>query len=410
MDSKSLRQQFPALKRKDNGQPVIWVDAPGGTQVPQRVIDGMSRFLQRGTANLHGDFAASAETDAIMDEARHAAALLLGAKSEEEVHFGQNTSSLHFALSHSLAKTWRKKDVIIVTNIDHDANIRPWVLAAETSGATVRTWTVHKEDGQLHLEDLEQLLDERVVFVAVTAAANVNGSIMKIKKIGELCHQQKALLAVDAVHFAPHRLIDVQKMGCDILTVSAYKFFGPHIGIQWIKQSVRESLPAYKVLPAPDHGAARFETGTQNFEALAGLYECVAYIGQISGSTHLDRKAIIESYKEIRTHEDMLSNIFFTELQSIPGLRVLGHGAQKIAHRTPTFACLHDELPAKVLCTELAAFGIYTWAGHFYALDYVRALDLEQQGILRIGFAHYHTCDEVRRVAACLRDIITALC
>lgn len=409
MDLDALRDQFPALKRTDNGQPVIWADAPGGTQVPERVIDGMARFLRRGTANLHGDFAASAETDAIVEEARSAAAVFLGTLHPEEIHFGQNTTSLHFALSHALARTWNKGDAIIITNLDHDANVRPWVLAAEQAGAEVREWQV-REDAALHLEDLDELLDSAVQLVAVTAAANATGSIINIKEVSKRCHKHKALVAVDAVHLAPHRLIDVDKLGCDILTISAYKFFGPHIGMQWIKESVRKKIPAFKVIPAPDKGAGRFETGTQNFEALAGLFHCIAYFGQISGTEHLDRPAIVESFKEIRTHEDMLSNMFFKEIETVPGMQIIGHGPEEIKLRTPTFGCLHDDLPARILTTELAQHGIYTWAGHFYAIGLARALEIDKRGgLLRIGFAHYHTCDEVRRVCDVLRQVVKSL-
>ena len=408
-DVEAVRQHYPALHRMHQEQPVVYACAPGGTQVPEAVIQAMAAYQRSGVSNLHGPFFMSAESDAVVDAARQASADFLGCSNPEQIHFGLNTTSLHFHLSHALARSWHSGDAMIITNIDHDSNIRPWLRAAQAHNVEVRTWHFNPDDGQLHLADLEALLDERVTFVALPAASNALGSIIDLKPAITAAHAFGAVVSVDAVHLAPHQLIDVEELDCDALTCSAYKVYGPHLGMQYLKPALAETLDVDKVKPSPNTGAARWEQGTVNLEALAGWHACVEHLASFAPAQSNRRAQLQEAYAQIVSHEQHLSHIFLQAAEQIPGLRIYGAGLNQLAQRTPTFGCTLDGHDAGALARALGEQGIFTWSGHFYALGVIEALGLESLGgLLRIGFGHYASSDEVERVASALRDIATA--
>ena len=399
----TLRAAYPALSRVENDQPVVWACAPGGTQVPNCVIEAMAQYQRSGVSNLHGPFPASAESDVVVDAARAAAACLLGAADPEQIHFGLNTTSLHFHLAHALAREWQAGDAIIVTSLDHDANVTPWVRAAASRGVEVRTWHFNRTDGQLHLHDLVALLDEQVRLVAVPGAANALGSIIDIQPISDAAHAVGAIVVVDAVHLAPHQLIDVRIMDCDAMTCSAYKVYGPHLGMQWLKPELAARLDVDKVRPSPTEGGARWEQGTVNLEALAGLTACVEHLCHLGGGN--DRAALERAFAAITAHEFELTRAFFTGCDDLESLTI--HGPTCNAARTPTFGCTIAGQDPNNIARALGKRGISTWSGHFYALGVIDRLGLANKGgLLRIGFAHYNTLEEVDRVVAALGDII----
>jgi cysteine desulfurase family protein (TIGR01976 family) len=277
LDPMASRSRFPALERTLNGRRVVWADGPGGTQVPDSVIEAMAGFLRRGGSNHGGFFEASGDSDAIHEEARRAIADLFGAEPQEVV-FGQNMTSLTFAVSRAVGRTWQAGDEVIVTRLDHDANVTPWTLAARDAGAVVRFVDIHQGNATLDLTSLADALSGRTKLVAVTAASNAAGSLVDVTAVARMAHDAGALVYVDAVHYAPHGPIDVSAFDCDFLVASAYKFFGPHTGALFGKSEHLERLEAYKVRPAPSEPPGKWETGTQSFESLAGVTAAVDYL------------------------------------------------------------------------------------------------------------------------------------
>ena len=334
-----LREQFPALQQEIAGQPVVYVDGPGGTQVPQRVIKAMGGYLTRGSSNLGGPFLTSQQTDATLAAARQAIQALYNARQPEEIIFGQNMTSLTFAFSRALARTWQPGDEIIVTQLDHDANISPWLLAAEDRGVTVRWLDFRPADCTLRLDQLPSLLNERTRLVAVTFASNAVGSITDVRQVVEMAHQVGALVYVDSVHYAPHGLIDVQALDCDFLVSSVYKYFGPHTGALYGKYEHLDRLTAYKVRPSSNIPAGKWETGTQSFESLAGVAAAVEYLAKIGGPKGSLRELLVRAIGRIKQYEMELSERFLRGAAAIPGLHVYGiTDIECLEQRTPTFA------------------------------------------------------------------------
>lgn len=400
-DLQRIRQQFPALERLEGNQWVIYADAPGGTQVPISVISAMSDYQQAGTANLGGYFATSKETMALIGQTRDAAGQLLNAPADS-IAFGANMTSLTFALSRAIARTWQKGDEIIVSSLDHDANITPWVLAAEERGCTVRTMEFTASQN-LCVTELERLLSRRTRLVAFTLASNVTGSITPAAELIKAAHSVNALVHVDAVHYTAHRLPDVQALDADFLACSAYKFCGPYLGLMYGRPELLGSLKPYKVRAANDQPPWRWETGTQNFTAITGLLACIKYHGWLTGSDH-DRNGLQASASWIEEHERQLSQRFLDGLKHMAGFTL--YGSDTTVGRTPTFALAHHRQSSARLAQRLARHGIYTWSGHFYALDLLDRLNLqERDGLLRIGFVHYHSLEEIDRVLNVLDDI-----
>ncbi len=405
-DLSSVRGRFPALARTLGGRPCVFADAPGGTQVPEIVIAAMDRYLRRSNANAGGAFATSHETDRVIAGAREAAADLLGCRPDEIV-FGPNTTTLAFALSRSLAREVASGDEVVVTVLDHDANVTPWLEVAEDTGATARWVDIRDEECALDLEGLEDALGERTRLVAFTLASNAVGTIPDAAAIVALIRDlaKDALIAVDAVHLAPHRPIDVRSLGADVLFCSAYKFFGPHLGLMYARREHLEAWHAYKVRPAPEEAPERWETGTQSHEALAGLTAAVEYLaglgrefGDARGAGR--RRAVRAGLEAAGRHEVALSRRFLAGLARIPSARLYGiRDPARVAERTPTFAIrLADRSPRSV-AEELGRRGIFAWDGNYYALALMERLGLEGSGgAVRIGFCHYNTAEEVDRV------------
>src|SRR4051812_40904802 len=346
------RRQFPALSRRVGDRPAVFFDGPGGTQAPERVIEAVGNYLRHTNANHGGLFATSRESDRMLGEAHRGVADFLGADDPDCVVFGQNMTSLTFALPRALARTWKSSDEIIVTRLDHDANVSPWVLAARDAGATVRYASINEEDCTLNLDELCHLINERTKFVAVGCASNATGTINPVRDIADWAHQVGALIFLDAVHYAPHMAIDVQALGCDFLACSAYKFFGPHVGVLWGRRSLLERLDAYKVRPAPLTPPDKWMTGTQSHEAIAGALAAVEYLADLgrtlAGNDSLPRRAALrEAYREIGLYERALTGRLLSGLDQMPEIKVWGiTDPQRSDERVATVSFTHDRFTA----------------------------------------------------------------
>ncbi len=402
-----LRAQFPALQLEVGGETAVYLDGPGGTQVPQSVIDAMSGYLRHGGSNSGGPFLTSHYTDDVTNAARAAMMDFYNARRPDEIVFGQNMTSLNFSLSRALARTWQPGDEIIVTRLDHDANISPWLLAAQDSGVVVRWLDFDPTDCTLRLDTLPDLLNEKTRLLAITYASNAVGSISDVKRAAELAHAAGALVLVDSVHFAPHGLIDVQAINCDFLISSSYKYFGPHTGILYGKYELLDNLMAYKVRPAPAKPAGKWETGTQSFESLTGVTAAVDYLAAIGGEAGSRRERLVQAMQHIKTYEMSLSQRFLVGATQVSGLRVYGiTDVERLAERTPTFAVSLEGMSAEAVATRLGEQGIFVWHGHYYAVAVMERLGvLEQGGLVRIGFVHYNTMAEVDRVITALAGL-----
>jgi cysteine desulfurase family protein (TIGR01976 family) len=404
LDPASIREQFPALQQVVNGRRALYLDGPGGTQAPERVISAMAEFLRTGGSNLGGPFLASERSEAITNTARAAMMAFYNAARSEEIVFGQNMTSLTFALSRALARTWREGDEIVLTRLDHDANISPWLLAAEERGVTVRWLDFHPADTTLALESLPQLLNERTRLLAITHASNAVGTIPDVARAVRLVHAVGALVYVDAVHVAPHHLIDVQALDCDFLVSSAYKYFGPHTGILYGRYRLLEEMMAYKVRPAPAEPPGKWETGTQSFESLAGVAAAIDYLASLGPPEGTMRERLSAAMSAVKAHERLLAERFLQGATGVPGLRVYGiTDIERLDERTPTFAVSLEGYHADEVAAALGAEGIYVWSGHYYAVAVMERLGLlEQGGLVRIGFVHYNTLEGVDEVLAAL--------
>ena len=398
-----LRAQFPSLSLRVNGHPAVFLDGPGGTQTPKGVMEAMAGYFSRDNANTGGLFATSQRTDQTVAAARREMAGFLHAARPEEIVFGQNTTSLFFALSHALRRTWRAGDEVIVTSLDHDANVAPWTQAAADAGAAVRTWEFRREDCTLRLEDLEGLLHERTRLVAMTHASNAVGTIPDVAAAVRLVRAQAphALVTVDAVHYTAHNPVDVQALDCDFLGCSAYKFCGPHLGILYGKYEHLDRLQAYKVRPSSGKPPGKWETGTQSFESVAGLRAALAYLAQLDPEAGGDPHAAMRA---VRRYEAGLTGAFLAGAARVPGLKIYGlTDPARAGERTPTFGVTLAGWHAREVAGRLGEEGFFVWDGNFYAVDVVNRLGLEDQGgLVRIGFAHYNTLEEVDGVLAAL--------
>jgi cysteine desulfurase family protein (TIGR01976 family) len=404
------RDQFPALKLHIDGRPGVFFDGPAGSQVPRRVIDAMGDYLTRMNANHGGLFHTSRQSDRLLESAHRGLADFVGATDPGEVVFGPNMTSLTFALSRSLGKTWRAGDEIVVSRLDHDANVTPWVLAARDAGATVRHVEFRSEDCTLDIEHLASLLSPKTRLVAVGAASNCVGTINPVAEIVGVAHEAGALVFVDAVHYAPHGPIDVAGLDCDFLACSAYKFFGPHVGVLWGRRELLERLPAYKVRPAPEEIPGRWMTGTQNHEGIAGALAAVDYLADLGrrlvpGATER-RDALMAAYDGITAYERALVARLLDGLDALARVRVWGITEKsQLDRRVPTLAITHQRVKPIELARHLADRGIFVWHGNFYALPVTEALGLEPEGMVRIGLLHYNTDEEVGRLLQALGEL-----
>jgi cysteine desulfurase family protein (TIGR01976 family) len=408
-DPQVQRRRFPSLNREVNGRPVIFLDGPGGTQTPGSVVEAMAHYLLHDNANQGGAFATSARTDEVIGQARLAMSDLFNARRPEEIVFGQNMTSLTFAMSRALSRTWQPGDEIVVTWLDHDANISPWLLAAADRGARVRWLDFRAEDCSLAIEQLPALLNDRTRLVAVTRASNAVGTMVDVARVVQMAQQVGALVYVDAVHYTPHGPVDVQALDCDFLVASSYKFFGPHSGTLYGKYEHLERLEAYKVRPAPALPPGKWETGTQSFESMRGAQAAVDYLAGIAGppGSGSRRERLARAMVAIGEYERGLSGHFLEEAARVPGLRVYGiTDVERLDERAPTFAVSLEGYTPLQVAERLGRSGIFVWDGHYYAVAVMERLGLlDKGGLVRIGFVHYNTHEEVERTVAALAQL-----
>ena len=406
-----IRSRFPGLNRQINGQQAIFFDGPGGSQSPESVGDAVKHYLLHQNANVGMSFATSKETDELIEETMQACADLIGCDDHREIVFGQNMTSLTIQLASALSRTWGPNDEVVVTRSDHDANVRPWVLAAQWSGATVRWIDIDPADCTLRVETIEESINENTVMVAIGAASNFSGTINDVKGICSKAHSIDAEVFVDAVQYAPHGLIDVGAMGCDYLACSSYKFFGTHQGILWGRFDRLGELPVAKLRVSSEEVPFRWMTGTQGHESMAGTLaaiEHLAWLGRmLSGEGMSRREALSVAFSAIEEYERELCWKMIEGLQTIDGLKIWGITDPSMKqHRAPTVSFTHPSMTAEKIGAALAEQGIFAWAGNFYALELSEALGLEPEGALRVGILHYNTAEEIDRFVDELSGIL----
>ena len=411
-DVAAIRAQFPALRREQDGRPVVFLDGPGGTQVPERVIDAVTGYYRTMNANSGGSFVTSRATDALAGAAHAAVAAFLGAATPDEVKLGANMTTLTFHVSRAIAASFAAGDEIVVTTLDHEANVSPWRAIAADRGLVVKTVDIHAEDGTLDLDSLDAALGARTRLVAFGYASNALGTINPVGEIIRRAHAAGALTYVDAVHFAPHGSIDVRALDTDFLVCSVYKWFGPHLGALYGKAAVLDRLPAYKVRPAHD----RYETGTPSFEAYAGTLAAVDYLRDLGrtygaradgASSGEARGELVAAMRAIAGYERSLGGRMLDGLNGIPGVHVWGIAdPARIDERTPTFAVTLDGISPADAAADLGRAGIFTWDGDFYARGLIERLGTyESGGVLRLGLVHYSTPAEVDRTLEALAHL-----
>ncbi|HEY6180727.1 MAG TPA: cysteine desulfurase-like protein [Terriglobales bacterium] len=410
LDLAWVRSQFPALAQKISGQPAVFLDGPGGTQVPQRVIDAISNYLKQSNANTHGAFATSERTDTVVAEARRAMADFFHCHPEEVV-FGPNMTTLTYALSRAVGRDLSSGDEILLTRLDHDANVSTW-QALEERGVKIQFADIHESDCTLNMDDLSSKITDRTKLVAVGYASNAVGTINPIKEIVQLAHKQGALVFVDAVHYAPHGPIDVADLGCDFLVCSTYKFFGPHMGVLYGEDEYLERFTPYKLRANSDEIPHRWESGTLNHECIAGITACVEYLAdlgrKVSPGASSRREALLGAYTAIQEHEHELLGKLVAGIKAIPGSKIYGiQDPKRFDSRCPTIAVRIDGQAPRELAEKLGRRGFFTWDGNYYAIGVTERLDVEKDGgFLRIGLVHYNTAEEVTRLLIALREIV----
>jgi cysteine desulfurase family protein (TIGR01976 family) len=435
LDLNYVRAQFPSLAQTVNGHPAAFLDGPGGTQVPQRVIDAILGYLRHDNANTGGAYATSRHTDALIARARAAMADFLNC-GPDEVAFGPNMTTLTYAISRAIGRELGPGDEILLTRLDHDANVSPWLGMAEDRRVTVRWAEINDHDCTLDITDLASKINSNTKLVAVGYASNAVGTINPVKQIVQLAHKAGALCYIDAVHYGPHGLIDVAVLDCDFLACSTYKFFGPHMGVLYGKREQLKKFRPYKVRPNTNAIPNCWEWGTLNHECIAGIEACVEYIADLGrqgkglpqtsreskGGNHEGsgpslgerRTAIDAAYAAIHEHERALLERTMNGLKAIPELKIYGiTNPDRFNDRCATFAvCDVSGKPGRSpleLATKLGERGLFTWDGNYYALNLSEHLDVEKTGgFLRIGLVHYNTLDEVDRLLAALREIVAA--
>ena len=391
-DVRAVREQFPALRRTHNGRQVCYFDGPGGSQVAQPAIEAVSRYMSCGGANLHGAFPTSLETEEILRDTRQAVADFLGAEADE-VAFGANMTTLTFAVSRALARAWDADSEIVVTELDHRANVDPWLLAAAEKGTKVRWIRVNPETLTLEGDDIERAINEKTKLVAVGLASNAVGTVNDVAGISRRAHQAGAFVAVDAVHAAPHIPIDRDTIGADILTCSAYKVFGPHVGATVVKRELLETMSVYRVEPAPYYIPDKLETGTQNHEGIAGVKGAIDFISSLDDGASL-RDKLVAGMRAIEEYEAVLAERFRTALREIPGVKL--YAAPDGVRKTPTIAFRVEGRSPREFCEHMADQGFFVADGHFYASTLAEKLGIRDKGSwIRAGLAPYNTGEEV---------------
>ena len=417
LNIKTIREQFPALSLKDEGKVRIYLDNPGGTQVPNHVLKRMEHYLIHTNSNHGGPFRTSVESDKVLEDAHQGMADLLNAKSADEIIFGANMTSLTFAVSRSIGRLLKRGDAILLTRMDHDGNVGPWLHLAEDLGLEVKWLNFDLKTYEYDLEEAQSIFkDNNIKLAAINYASNCLGTINNVKALTEMAHQSETLVFVDAVQYVPHGPTDVQDIGCDFLACSPYKFFGPHQGVLWGKAGLLEKLEAYKVRPAEKTAPGKFETGTQLHEGQAGtlgVLEYLEWLGETMGAEYLEnfpefsgrRKKLHAAMLAIQDYEQTLSSRLIEGLQNLAGVDVKGISAVKdLARRVPTVSFTVKNQNPEEIAVKLAAENIFVWHGHNYALEAVRLLGIEESGgVVRIGPVHYNTLEEIDRTLEVLK-------
>mgnify|MGYP003984256151 FL=1 len=417
LNIKTIREQFPALALKDEGKARIYLDNPGGTQVPRQVLERMEHYLIHTNSNHGGPFRTSVESDKVLKDAHQGMADLLNAKSADEIVFGANMTSLTFAVSRSIGRLLKRGDVILLTRMDHDGNVGPWLHLAEDLGLEVKWLNFDLKTYEYDLEEAQSIFkDNNIKLAAINYASNCLGTINNVKALTEMAHLSDTLVFVDAVQYVPHGPTDVQDIGCDFLACSPYKFFGPHQGVLWGKAELLEKLEAYKVRPAENTAPGKFETGTQLHEGQAGtlgVLEYLEWLGETMGAEYLAnfpefsgrRKKLHAAMLAIQDYEQTLSSRLIEGLQNLAGVDVKGISAVKdLARRVPTVSFTVKNQNPEEIAVKLAAENIFVWHGHNYALEAVRLLGIEEAGgVVRIGPVHYNTLEEIDRTLEVLK-------
>jgi cysteine desulfurase family protein (TIGR01976 family) len=394
-----IRAHFPALTRTEGGWPVAYFDGPGGTQVPRRVADAVAGYLLEHNANAHWRYPTSIETDALLADARGCLAAFLNA-TPQEVAFGANMTSLTFHVARALGRGWSEGDEVVVTELDHHANIAPWRALARERGVVVRQARMWPKTGELDWADLEELVGGRTKLVALGAASNALGTINDVRRAADLAHQAGALLFVDAVHYAPHVLVDVQAMDCDLLACSAYKFYGPHVGVLYVRRPLLEQLDVPKLEPAPDTAPERLETGTQNHEGIVGAAAAVRFLASLAGGAE-GREALQATFDALHARGQRLVERLWSGLRAIP--RVAVYGPSPDRPRTPTVSFTVDRQDPGDVAASLARAGVFVSHGDFYATTVAQRL--APQGFVRAGCACYTTEEEVERLIDGVKEL-----
>jgi len=402
-DVRAVRHQFPALERTHNGSRAVYFDGPGGSQVARSAIDAVSGYMSRGGANLHGPFPTSVETEEILRDTRRAVADFLGA-GPDEIAFGANMTTLTFAISRALARTWDEGSEIVVTELDHRANVDPWLLAAAERVVTVRWVRVNPETLTLEADDIESAITEKTKLVAVGLASNAVGTVNDVAAIAQRAHEAGAFVAVDAVHAVPHIPVDRDAIGADVLTCSAYKFFGPHVGVTAVKRDLLEALSVYKVEPAPAYIPDKLETGTQNHEGIAGVKGAIDFIASLGNGTAL-RDRLVSGMRAVEEYEADLAARFRAGLREIPRLQL--YAAPDGVRKTPTVAFRINGCTPREVTEHMTERGFFVADGHFYASTLARKLGIHDKGgWIRAGLAPYNTEEEVEGFIEELKSLV----
>ena len=399
--SQNVRRDFPALERNHEGLPVAYFDGPGGTQVPRQVVEAMNTYLFYHNANTHWNYPTSAETDAALDAARVAFADFVNGDATE-ISFGANMTTITFHLARGLATRWGKGDEVVVTELDHHGNVAPWTRLAAERGVTIKTVRMNPEAGVLDWADLEGAITPRTKLLAIGAASNALGTVTDVAAAARLAKAHGALVFVDAVHYAPHVLVDVKALGCDFLACSAYKFYGPHIGVLWGRRDLIASLDVPKLVPAPEAPPERLETGTQNHEGIIGAAAAVDYLaGLAKGGSRRER--LVSSFAMLHEQGTALLARMWNGLSAIPGVRM--YGCQPGSARTPTVAFTLDGVVSDDVARALARRSVFVSNGDFYATTVIERLGHAADGVVRAGCACYTTADEVDRLIAGVAEL-----
>lgn len=398
-----IRTKFPSLSHPFNGKAPIFLDNPAGTQVSKQVMDAVVEYYTTMNANQGGAFPTSRATDAMLEESRAVVADMLCAPSPNEIVFGANMTTLNFAFSRALSHILPDDSEIILTRMDHDANVSPWLRVAEDRNLSVKWVDFDPETAMLKLESLEAALSPKTKVVATVHASNALGTINPAKKIAELAHSVGALYVMDAVQSAPHVAIDVNEIGCDILLCSAYKFFGPHVGIMWGRYDLLERLPAYKVRPSHDETPFRWETGTPSFETIHGTAAAVRYLESLAGDSTAQignytgrRLRLKQAFANMQEYEMQLAEKLIKGLQAIKGVSIAGiTDMDKLDQRVATVAFVKEGKHPDEIAGKLAEQNIFVWSGNYYAVEVMKRLGRENDGMVRVGAVHYNTMDEI---------------